>query len=494
MNRANADRLNRIKTDIADLQEKLKDVPEQQKGRADSLIAACESHLKEAPHTDIPVHIHIIGTDKSYKTSYLLDLFDNEELRKLFDIPQNTSTEHTAVPCLIQPAKVDNLQIQRLSTKAQIIDEHISPPQFRKFYDLEQGARPGGYMLRILLPEHNSKMLFPVIEYPGMKKEADASEKQNQIHQILRDDMIQTLKSFPGILVACFYKKVTIPPGHPMDTILKEYASYLRTDHNQHKLPLILSLQGREAVMTYCGNTNVLQDIQKDFKSYELFDSTIQLTNPSHSQYPVNFGKKGNHVDEWIHKLSNYKDLNEIQENINKDGGISWSIALLEKICKYSHIREALDNIYLRPWIEENEKFLEEALLVYDEIKSFDIVLEIHAKLKESLNPKSYKYRTLRQCFNDIFTPDMKSFTQQKDLWEKVCIDYLKQFFAKQDDCKNMAEEIWKRLLEKIDPYQRGFISTREEDVSYIILNIAEIYIPNALLRGEPAIYGRVSK
>lgn len=491
--RANADRLERVKSDIEDLQQKLAAVPEPQKGKTVSILKEGDDLLKKIPATDAPVFVHIIGTDKSFKTSYLLDLIGNDELRTWFDIQHHNMSENTAVPCLIQPdSRVDKIIAQHLILDTQKIEkDNLTPQEFKKLYDLGSGAKPKNNMLRVLVPSHATKFSLPVIEYPGMKKGADPSAEQKIIHQTFTENMLQLLKKFPGILVACFYQKVSIPEGHPIDAVLKEYAKYLKTDHPQHKLPLILSLQGETAITSYCGNTNVLQDIEKDFKSYQLFETYIQLVNPNNAQHAIQFSQPSAYVDVWRNKLSKYKSIQEIHENITKDGGINWSRVFLEAMCHTSHIREALDNIYLRPWIEEGDRFLDKALPVYDEILSTDIVQDTRKKIQEKV--LAGKYKTVRDCFQQVFQKD-KSKEPTTELWEKVFIEYLKQFLGERQDYKDIAGDIWQKLIEKLDVGEKGFLATKQDAIPYIILNVAELYVPNALLRGESVIYRRVNQ
>ncbi|MCA1787335.1 MAG: hypothetical protein LC657_15280, partial [Desulfobacteraceae bacterium] len=97
------DRLLKIQNSINEVVQQLAGMPVRQAHRVDKVIERCQMCLKTAPDTDTPVYIHITGTDKSFKTSYLLDLFDNDALRGLFAVKQRNTSENTAVPCLVEP-------------------------------------------------------------------------------------------------------------------------------------------------------------------------------------------------------------------------------------------------------------------------------------------------------------------------------------------------------------------------------------------------------
>ena len=114
--RFNESRLVRLKDNIQSIIEKLKVVPSRQKERASLVVTACRECLDHVPATDTPVYVHIMGTDKSFKTSYLLDLFDHEALGDLFSVKAHNTSENTAVPCLVEPSDaVNRLVIRQLA-------------------------------------------------------------------------------------------------------------------------------------------------------------------------------------------------------------------------------------------------------------------------------------------------------------------------------------------------------------------------------------------
>lgn len=481
------ERILQLKDHIEQMMEKLLNVPADQKNsKAQHAIHQCREALASIPSVECPVYIHITGTDKSFKTSYLLDLFDHDALRELFAVKVHNTSENTAVPCLVEPTDdVTRLTIHKLSiSTGQILQHDISSDAFANLYDLSMGAVPDDYLIQVLIPSDETPMTLPVIEYPGIKEGADAEASQKALHDIFQKNLIQNLSRFPGILVACFQHKVAIPMGHPMDIILKKYGEILKTSYSGHKLPLVLSLQGGSAISGYCGNTHVEKDIAADFKSYKSFDTTIQLINPYNRTYPVTFSEPGPHVASWIERLSRYKDVHEIRYNIDLDGGITWSRRLLADICFNSHIQEALDNIFIKPWMVSAESALTAANECLNEIESFDEVNDIREKMRQAI--LNHRYRDIRTFFkNEIATLPDGLVENHDRFWQGIFYQYLAQFFDEDARCRNMANVLWQNLLIRLDEEGKNFIGTREEDLPFIIMNIAALYVPNALIRGD---------
>ncbi|WP_321491433.1 hypothetical protein [uncultured Desulfobacter sp.] len=482
----NTARLLKIQNAIKEIVQQLAGLPARQTERVDKVIDRCQQCLKTAPDTDLPVYIHITGTDKSFKTSYLLDLFDNDKLRELFAVKQRNTSENTAVPCLVEPVSwTDDVVVSQISiSTGNVIRDRLTQEQFNRLYDLSSGADPDDYLIRVAVPENQTPMTLPVIEYPGIKEGADAIAFQKERHEKFQANMLDCLERYPGILVACFQHKIAIPPGHPLDAILKKYRTVLETTHAYQKLPLILSLQGDSAVASYCGNTNVEQDLESDFKSYKAFETVVQLINPCNSQYPVNFISPGPHVDNWIRNLSRYKDLREIKDQIQKDGGIAWSRQMLGEICTTSNIKDALDNMFLMPWIRKAEKIHTQAVDLLYEIESYDEVAEVKERIRKAILKDTYQ--NLRHFFDQEFKYSEDGMIQDHQaFWSTIFTQYLDQFLADSPKSKAIAEVLWHNMHHRLDPDNKGFLSARERDLPHIIMNMAEFYVPNMLVRGD---------
>ena len=488
----NRNRLQQIQRELDEVVKQLEKVPADQKDRVRDVIDRCRACLKAIPSTDNPVFIHITGTDKSFKTSYLLDLFDNDTLRSMFSVKQRNTSENTAVPCLIEPVEgMEEVVVSQVSiSTGTVLRDNLSQEQFNRLYDLSSGAEPGDYLIRIAIPADQTSMTLPAIEYPGIKEGADAIERQKERHKIFQTNMLDCLVRYPGILVTCFQHKIAIPPGHPLDAILKKYASVLETNYHYHKLPLILSLQGDSAVASYCGNTNVEQDLESDFKSFKAFDSMVQLVNPCNDQYPVSFIPPGPHVDAWIKNLSKYKDLDEIKEQIIKDGGVSWSRNMLGQVCTTSHIQEALDNMFLKPWIKEGAQLHTDALDMLHSLDNQDEMTQVKERVRQAILNDSYQ--SLRQFFEVEYGYCYKGeIRDHKEFWTTVFMQYLDQFLLDSERSRTIAGILWENLHQRIDPDDKGFLSAREEDLPHIIMNMAEFYVPNTLVRGDYAVLER---
>ncbi len=480
------DRLIQLQQEIESIIEKLIAVPERHGDTARSVIEQCRDCLTTVPSIQTPVYIHITGTDKSFKTSYLLDLFDNDELRKLFSVKTRNTSENTAVPCLVEPSSwVNTITISQVSiSTGKILRGNLNQQEFNRLYDLSSGAEPDDYLIRIEVPDAQTPMQLPVIEYPGIKKGADSIENQKIRHRLFQENMLATLVKYPGILVACFQHKIAIPPGHPMDAILQKYGSALKTNFSHHKLPLVLSLQGDSAVASYCGNTNVERDLQTDFQSYKSFESIIQLVNPSNTKYPVRFIQPGSHVDVWIKNLSRYQSLEEIKEQIDLDGGISWSRSNLMELCGTSHIREALDNLFIKPWVIEATKILSLAGECCHDIDNYDEVNEIKERMRQAILNDTYQ--PIRYFFDMELGYVQKGVIEDhQEFWMAIFSQYMDQFFLDADRSQAIAGGMWKTILQRLDPQNKGFLGTLEKDLPQIIMNIAELYVPNALIRGD---------
>ncbi len=482
----NTDRLLKIQKGIQEVVQQLAGMPDQQAYRVGKVIERCRQTLKTAPDTDLPVYIHITGTDKSFKTSYLLDLFDNDLLRRLFAVKQRNTSENTAVPCLVEPVSwTDEVVVSQISiSTGNVIRDKLTQEQFNRLYDLSSGAAPEDYLIRVAVPEDQTPMTLPAIEYPGIKEGADAVEFQKERHERFQANMLDCLERYPGILVACFQHKIAIPPGHPLDAILKKYRTVLETTHTYQKLPLILSLQGDSAVASYCGNTNVEQDLESDFKSYQAFDTVVQLINPCNSQYPVNFISPGPHVDTWIRNLSRYKNLREIKDQIKQDGGIAWSRQMLGQICTTSNIRDALDNMFLMPWIRQAEKVHTQALDLLCEIENYDEVAEVKERMRKAILNDTYQ--SLRHFFDREIEYNEEGMILDHDaFWSTVFTQYLDQFLADTTKSQAIADILWNNMRQRLDPENKGFLSAAEKDLPHIIMNMAEFYVPNMLVRGD---------
>ena len=101
-------------------------------------------------------------------------------------------------------------------------------------------------------------------------------------------------------------------------------------------------------------------------------------------------------------------------------------------------------------------------------------------------------YRPLRDCFQE--TLDFLGGDRIQDqgrFWANVFQSYLGQFFDDADWCRAVALTLWNNLRVRLDSENKGFLGTREEDLPYIIMNMAELYVPNALIRGDFTLMGK---
>ena len=124
-----------------------------------------------------------------------------------------------------------------------------------------------------------------------------------------------------------------------------------------------------------------------------------------------------------------------------------------------------------------------------NEIESFDEVNEVKEKMRQAI--VNGRYRDIRTFFkNEIAIQPDGIVENHERFWQGLFYQYLVQFFEKEDRCSAMAEKLWQNLLVRLDEEGKNFISTREEDLPYIIMNIAALYVPNALIRGDVDLFG----
>ena len=194
----------------------------------------------------------------------------------------------------------------------------------------------------------------------------------------------------------------------------------------------------------------------------------MQLINPCNAEYPVSFISPGPHVDTWIRNLSRYKDLREIKEQIKADGGIAWSRKMLNEICTTSNIRDALDNMFLLPWIKKAEKVHAMAVDLHYEIESYDEVAEVKERMRKAILNDTYQ--SLRHFFDREFQYSEDGMIQEHEtFWTSIFTQYLDQFLADTPKSQAISEVLWENLKKRLDPDNKGFLSARENDLPHII-------------------------
>jgi hypothetical protein len=476
----------------------------------DEFIKQCKGLLQEMPGLDKQIYVHVVGVPKALKTSYVIDLFGKSaELIQILNVEERDSLdEHTACPCLITltdgPTKLEKIE--------PLVSKEVSVDEFHRLYQVpkERSTVKGGYLLKVSLSRTSAGAnapTFPVIEYPGVEHSDEAKDQQKGMHEVFRRDMIETMKDYPGIVVACFVTNVNLPVGHP----LTEYKNFLATHNSAIRPPLVLSLNGATAVSGYCGKTNVLESIG-NYKAFEQFTLKIQLINPNPHNIDRHrlrdFPSAGPHVVEWIKKYSDYADVGDIHKQIKEDGGIGFSKQMLTKMTQSSDIRDVVDRIYLSPWLNKAKPLVSQGRDLIEKVKSYDHHLEVEKYILNKVAKNNYK--TTDQLYEERkakrpSSPSNSEKYQQdiKDFWITLVMDYFKQFSAKDEEgsvqeddgkCRNIVIAIIEGLLEKINDGSRSwyflYASDSDKDADFIMLNLLRFHLSARIMRGNKDFIG----
>lgn len=478
-----------------------KQVSNFQRERITKWLEDADRMIAESPAVDKPKHIHIIGADKTYKSSYTLDLFDNADLRALFAIIPNNSNELTGVPCLIEPStSVDTLRIFTRSLsdlKATNLDKEISKEQFKENY--ERGNRnpdQGGYLLCIKVPIESVRFGLPIIEYPGMRKDAGTIDEQKQLHDRYRLEMIDIIQAYPGIIVTCFSNNMAIPEGHAFEQVIKTlgstYEQYFAGNIKDNLLPIVFSFNGASIIPSYCGNTNVMEILKLNMSKFHQFKILLQLVNPNNHLHTVVFGDPSENTRTWIREISHYANVAEIHRIMETDGGIEWSREFLHRLTQHDKTIEVLDAFSMHSWIETANNLDGVGKGYIDAISTETIVLQTRKKLRDLLSEYPFRYKSIQDCFDELYKPGL-SHQQQSEFWQKVYGLYLEQLGATKESRIVASKALWDDICNKLDSQKHDFDQAKAEDLPYIILNVSSFYVANMVLRGDSSIFRHIA-
>jgi hypothetical protein len=95
-------------------------------------------------------------------------------------------------------------------------------------------------------------------------------------------------------------------------------------------------------------------------------------------------------------------------------------------------------------------------------------------------------YQSLRHFFErEIQYNEEGVIEDHRGFWNAIFTQYLDQFLADTPKSQAIADVLWKNLHQRLDPENKGFLSAAEVDLPHIIMNMAEFYVPNMLVRGD---------
>ncbi|MEA1969473.1 MAG: hypothetical protein U9N77_14795, partial [Thermodesulfobacteriota bacterium] len=81
-----------------------------------------------------------------------------------------------------------------------------------------------------------------------------------------------------------------------------------------------------------------------------------------------------------------------------------------------------------------------------------------------------------------------------REFWCNIFSQYYAQFIQDDQRCNAIANVLWDNIVKRVDADNKGFLGTREKDLPYIIMNFAELYVPNTLMRGDYATFLKESQ
>lgn len=497
--------------------EKLKKASPRLVKKFESIIKLANNHIKATPNTDWITHIHVVGESRAMKSSYILDLYNNPELRQYLQIPTDSENDHTACPCMIIPTNtVSQIKVGKtLISEFSELEDIESYEEFQKYYSLNEQEKlnhTGGYLLKVYLPIDQCDFKHTVIEYPGIDSNEFATVENKDFYERIAKESLACFEALPGVVVACF-KKLTIPPNHPLVVFINNYRRSLERGHGE--LPLTLSFNGDDAIRKNCsGNTKLVKILDEKFSIHKKFNLKVQLINPNYNdekyrvKCPENIEEKK--VKEWIDKFSNYGSYENLRQHIADNGGIKYSRELLSGYAENKELSNDIGYFYHADWIEDGKAHLDKLDKAILAIKSWDDADNISQYIKDMLRQyDANSYQSIIEIFNDNKSEMPQSGKQNghmeynqlfKDYWKSLIFTYYEQFIPKADNpiCENretakrllknnVIEELFNNILyiyldDNEWPASTSFKNGHAEKT---LANILEFYLPNQLLSGN---------
>lgn len=497
--------------------ERIKKGPARLRQKYSALIETIDAHVMRAPNPNWITHIHVVGESRAMKSSYILDLYNNDELRHYLQIPSDSANDHTACPCMIVPTKeVNQIQVERiLISEFSVLENIESYEQFQKYYSLkeqEKHSYAGGFFLKVYLPLDHCVFKHIVIEYPGIDTNEFAAPENKDFYQRIAADSIACFEELPGVVVACF-KKLSIPPDHPLVVFINNYRRSL--ERGQGELPLTLSFNGDGAIRDNCsGNTELVKLLDEKFAIHEKFNLNIQLINPNHNDEKYNVKCQENadvpKVKEWIEKFSGYDNYENLCRQIELDGGIEYSRQLLSSYATDKKLWSDIGYFFHADWLEKGKKYIDELDTAIITMESWDDAENISKYLRDRLrNYDADSYLSIKEIFaqqkSSMPMPEQQVGHMEysllfKEYWKSLILAYYEQFIPKESNpiCENRNTA--KRLLKSnvIDDLFNDILSVylgtdewpantsfKNGHAEEALVNVLEFYLPNKLLSGN---------
>lgn len=490
------------------IKEKQDIVPEQLLNEGIQLTEESKSLIGiPLPSGSNKIVLHFVGSSSSFKTSLVLDLFAYEPLTRL--LGAGKTAEHTAVPCLIEPIEntksgvCDFYKIDNSGNETSIENEH----EFSALYEIDDNVGTNyNYFLKINVPKKQVSFQHTIIEYPGIEtpdKKVKQTVRQRQVES--KQNMLRCIKTYPGIIVACYATKVRLPAGDPISEIFNENRDLInkyKASSFKFKLPLILSLNGRSLVESYINcNDDITETIDTYFNTIsEDFSIKVAFVNPKNKDYGFDVEKvllKNNNKYSWVERSSIYSNIDQAIQSISKDGGIAFARNYYSELVEGSAIPELITDYYIRKALEVRITLLDKVTGYIRELKKYDTCLIIQENIRlASIATNGYK--TISELY-DI--KNKNTANNNINMWSEIISDYIKQFLkgsglTSNDDritewlriyiitmCNDQGYDENSSLpINNEDTLSFNFI----DDFSLLFKNILSLQISNMIKRCDP--------
>lgn len=444
-------------------------------------IQEAEQLISDTPDQKLDIFIHIVGIPRSMKSSYVLDLYDNEELRDHLSIPEDSDNDHTACPCIIYPTQdLKSIKIRKVLFSDFSSVEITNKQSFNKLYTVSEEYSNESYLIRIDLPEDQCKFKYPVIEYPGIEGVAHGAEEKQVFYEKVKRETIKCMKKHPGILLACFRNtKLGIHENHPISIFIENYKNILNQKRKTRKLPLVISYNGRGAIRTSCSNnTDLVKLLNDDFKKHNDFDTKIQLINPNNSNEDYQIKLKSldennrENINDWISRFSQYNSYEDLKTEVEKDGGLAYSRRFLSELLNSNNITESIALFFHADWLEGARKKINAFEEIEETISKWNDIKNIEKHVKEMvLQYASQQYKTAKELYIQNppkLTPEDNPINDAQNItnyWQDIIIKYYEQFIPSEDT----------KLLENREEAKKNL----KKEASYIYSEFAKVYFDN---------------
>lgn len=472
-----------------------------------AVLADMAAHLKDTqtlPPENAPLCVHLIGLNKTQKSSFLLELFDCDALCALIRPPEDMANQFTARPCCVEPCdSVTEPELRVLDWQSGR-ETQITRAQFEGLYALDYGGADfdGGQLLRIRLPRKDCKCNLTIYEYPGIKGAPYANDQERKRHEVFERDMTEVLSRWPGLLVVCFgTAKPELPDGHPFERLIGKYYRLLGAT----RLPLLFSMHSNHAVLPLlCGKTEFKQLLEENLggtiptpagpsrKILEVFDISVQIVNPKPDKYPIPLDRSATEYPSVMDYVPEKIAAKDYFAEILRDGGVALARRFIVAMLEKPELRVAVHRLIYGPWNGQATKLLNNAASWRQEMERRTYRSQVEDIVRRRLLATDRPLPTFRQiALAAIKEAEAEqaapTYQAMCDFWAKVFKMYYEPYVthvnAKLDAaCRELAVDLVRFLN---GDQERIFMVNLDNPMKCydVMLNNAELLAVNSLLR-----------